>query len=182
MKKVYDYEVLGIDGKKVSLEQYKGKVMLIINSATKCGFTPQYDELVKIYDAYKDKGFDILDFPSNQFHEQAPGSNEEIVSFCQMNFGVTFPVFSKIDVNGENADPLYTFLKSEKGFKGFDPGHPIGQRLEVLLEKEIPNFRETSDIKWNFTKFLIDREGNVVERFEPTYDMAKVEERIKELL
>lgn len=182
MKKVYDFEVLAIDGKKVSLEEYRGKVMLIINSATKCGFTPQYDELQKLYEKYSDKDFVILDFPCNQFNNQAPGSNEEIVSFCEMNFGVTFPIFSKIDVNGDNADPLYNFLKSEKGFEGFNPEHPIAAKLEGILEKAIPFFRKTPDIKWNFTKFLIDREGNVVRRFEPTHNMTDVEEKIKELL
>lgn len=182
MKKVYDFEILAVDGKKVSLEEYKGKVLLIINSATKCGFTPQYDELQKLYEKYKDEGFVILDFPCNQFKEQAPGSNEEIVSFCQMNFGVEFPIFSKIEVNGENADPLYKFLKSQKSFEGLHPEHPITARLEPILETIDPNYKNTPDIKWNFTKFLIDREGNVVRRFEPTHNMADVEEKIKELL
>lgn len=182
MKKVYDFEVLGIDGKKVSLEEYKGKVMLIVNSATKCGFTPQYDDLQKIYEKYKDNNFVILDFPCNQFNDQAPGTNDEIASFCQMNFGVAYPIFAKIDVNGENADPLYTFLKSEKGFEGFNPEHPVAAKLEGIIEKVIPFFRKTPDIKWNFTKFLIDKEGNVVRRFEPTHSMANVEEKIKELL
>lgn len=182
MKKVYDFEVLGMDGKKVSLEDYKGKVMLIVNSATKCGFTPQYDDLEKLYEKYSDKGFVILDFPCNQFKEQAPGSNEEIASFCQMNFGVSYPMFSKIDVNGENQDPLYEFLKKEQPFRGLDPKHPKTPILEGIIVNIDPNFRETSDIKWNFTKFLIDREGNVVGRFEPTHDMKDVEEKIKELL
>lgn len=182
MKKIYDFEVLGIDGKKVSLEDYKGKVVLIVNSATKCGFTPQYDDLEKIYEKFKEDGFVILDFPCNQFNEQAPGSNEEIVNFCQANFGVSYPIFSKIDVNGENADPLYKFLKSEKSFEGFNPEHPIAARLESIIEQKDPDFRNNSNIKWNFTKFLVDRDGNVVRRFEPTHDMTDVEEKIKALL
>lgn len=182
MKKVYDFEVLGMDGKKVSLEDYKGKLMLIVNSATKCGFTPQYDDLEKLYENYKDKGFVVLDFPCNQFNEQAPGSNEEIVSFCQMNFGVSYPMFSKIDVNGENEDPLYTFLKKEQPFVRLNPEHPSTPKLESIIGEKDPDFRNNSNIKWNFTKFLIDREGNVVKRFEPTHNMADVEKEIKELL
>lgn len=182
MKKVYDFEVLGIDGKNASLEEYKGKVMLIVNSATKCGFTPQYDDLEKLYEKFNDKGFVVLDFPCNQFNEQAPGSNEEIVSFCQMNFGVSYPMFSKIDVNGENEDPLYTFLKQEQPFVRLNPEHPSTPKLESIIGEKDPDFRNNSNIKWNFTKFLIDREGNVIRRFEPTHNMADVEEKIKELL
>ncbi len=182
MKKIYDFEVLGIDGKKVSLEEYKGKVILIVNSATKCGFTPQYDDLEKLYEKFNDKGFVVLDFPCNQFNEQAPGSNEEIVSFCQMNFGVSYPMFSKIDVNGENEDPLYTFLKKEQPFVRLNPEHPSTPKLESIIGEKDPDFRNNSNIKWNFTKFLIDREGNVIRRFEPTHNMADVEEKIKELL
>jgi glutathione peroxidase len=182
MKKLYDFEVLGMEGKKISLGDYKGKVMLIVNSATKCGFTPQYNDLEKLYEKYNEKGFVVLDFPCNQFNEQAPGSNEEIVTFCQMNFGVSYPMFSKIDVNGENEDPLYTFLKKEQPFNGLNPEHPIAQRLESIIEERDPDFRNNSNIKWNFTKFLVDKEGNVVSRFEPTHDMNDVEEKIKELL
>ncbi len=182
MKKLYDFEVLGMDSKKVSLEDYKGKVMLIVNSATKCGFTPQYDDLEKLYEKYNEEGFVVLDFPCNQFNEQAPGSNEEIVSFCQMNFGVSYPMFSKIDVNGENEDPLYTFLKKEQPFVRLNPEHPSTTRLESIIEEKDPDFRNNSNIKWNFTKFLVDREGNVIRRFEPTHDMKDVEEKIKELL
>ncbi len=182
MKKIYDFEVLGIDGKKVSLEEYKGKIMLIVNSATECGFTPQYSDLEKLYEKYNNEGFVILDFPCNQFKNQAPGTNEEIVNFCESKFGIQYPIFSKIDVNGENADPLYEFLKKEQSFRGLNPEHPITSKLESILEEIAPDFRNTSDIKWNFTKFLIDREGNVVRRFEPTHDMNDVEEKIKELL
>lgn len=155
---IYDFIVKDIEGNDCSLSKYKGKVLLIVNTATRCGFTPQYEELEELYKKYKDQGLEILDFPCNQFGEQAPESNEEIASFCSLNFGVTFDQFAKIDVNGPNEDPLYTYLKEEK------PG---------LLSK---------DIKWNFTKFLIDRQGNVVKRFAPKTSPKKIEEDIVALL
>ena len=159
-----------------------GKVILIINSATECGFTPQYDVLQDLFEKYSDEGFVVLDFPCNQFANQAPGSDEEIVSFCDSTYGITFPIFSKIEVNGSNESPLYTYLKSQKGFAGFDPEHPLTPMLESSLERTDPDYKENSDIKWNFTKFLIDRQGKVVERFEPTTDMLLVEDRIVSLL
>lgn len=155
---IYDYKVKDAKGEEVSLGDYKGKVLLIVNTATGCGFTPQYDGLEKLYADYNEKGFEILDFPCNQFGNQAPGTEEEIVSFCQLKFGTTFKQFAKIEVNGENESPLYTYLKSQK--KG------IGG----------------SKIKWNFTKFLVDREGNVVDRFGSATTPAKIESKIKELL
>lgn len=179
---IYDFDVKGQNEEIVSLEKYRGKVLLIINSATECGFTPQYDTLQSIYEKYNDKDFAILDFPCNQFGNQAPGGDKEIVSFCDLRYGITFPIFSKIEVNGENAEPLYKYLVEQKGFKGFDAEHPITAILENMLEGINPNFKNEPDIKWNFTKFLIDREGNVVERFEPTYNMQSVEENIKENL
>lgn len=155
---LYDYKVSAQDGKEVSLSEYQGKVLLIVNTATGCGFTPQYDGLQDLYEKYRDKGFEILDFPCNQFAGQAPGDDEEIHSFCTGRFGITFPQFSKIDVNGEKEAPLYTFLKAqEKGVMG-------------------------SKIKWNFTKFLVDRNGNVVGRFAPTVTPQKLDEKVKELL
>ena len=155
---IYDFKVKDAKGEEVSLSDYKGKVLLIVNTATGCGFTPQYDGLEKLYAEYNEKGFEILDFPCNQFGNQAPGTEEEIVSFCQLKFGTTFKQFAKIEVNGENEESLYTYLKSQK--KG------IGG----------------SKIKWNFTKFLVDREGNVVDRFGSTTTPAKIESKIKELL
>ncbi|MBR2109376.1 MAG: glutathione peroxidase [Ruminococcus sp.] len=155
---IYDFKVKDAKGEEVSLSDYKGKVLLIVNTATGCGFTPQYDGLEKLYAEYNEKGFEILDFPCNQFGNQAPGTEEEIVSFCQLKFGTTFKQFAKIEVNGENEAPLYTYLKSQK--KG------IGG----------------SKIKWNFTKFLVDREGNVVDRFGSATTPAKIENKIKELL
>lgn len=179
---IYNFNVLDGNGEKVSLSDYEGKVLLIINSATECGFTPQYDGLQNLYEKYADQGFVILDFPCNQFGNQAPGTNEEIATFCDSKYGVTFPIFSKIDVNGENTDPLFQYLKEQKTFLGFDPDHELTSVLEGIIEKVDPDFRTNSNIKWNFTKFLIDRSGNVVERFEPTTDLGYVEERLKELL
>lgn len=178
----YDYEVNDIKEEKVSLEKYKGQVVLVINSATKCGFTPQYDELQDLYEKYKDQGFIILDFPCNQFGGQAPGSNEEILNFCDAKFGITFPMFSKIEVNGDNAHPLYKYLKSQKGFAGFDEGHELTPVLKKMMSEADPNYENDPSIKWNFTKFLIDRDGNVTERFEPTEAIYVIEDKIKELI
>ena len=154
----YDYTVKGRAGEDVSLSDYKGKVLLVVNTATGCGFTPQYEGLQKLYDTHKDKGFEVLDFPCNQFANQAPGSDAEIQSFCTLNYGTTFPRFSKVDVNGKNASDLFKFLKKQKG---------------SLLG---------SSIKWNFTKFLVDREGNVVKRFAPTDTPESIESDIVALL
>lgn len=142
--------------------------MLIVNTATACGFTPQYAELEALYEAYAEKGFVILDFPCNQFGAQAPGTDEEIHSFCTLNFNTKFARFRKIEVNGENEQPLYTFLKSQKGFAGFDLAHPLTKILDDMFSKADADYAKKPDIKWNFTKFLVDRQGNVVERFEPT--------------
>jgi glutathione peroxidase len=169
-------------GQDISLESYKGHVLLIVNTATRCGFTPQYTELENLYADYESKGFTVLDFPCNQFGEQAPGTDAEIHEFCTANYNIKFPQFSKIDVNGENASPLFTYLKAQKGFEGLDPDNKLTPLLEKMFDQKDPKWRENSDIKWNFTKFLIDRNGNVVARFEPTHDMADVEKQIKELL
>lgn len=179
---VHDFTVKTRDGGDKSLSDYSGKVLLIVNTATACGFTPQYADLQVIYEALADKGLEILDFPCNQFGNQAPGSDDEIHTFCTGRFGVTFPQFSKIDVNGDEAIPLYRYLVNEKGFGGFDPAHQLTAVLEKKFEESNPNFRNEPDIKWNFTKFLVDRNGNVVARFEPTADMGLVKEKIEELL
>ena len=154
----YDHTVKDMQGNPVSLRTYEGKVLLIVNTATGCGFTPQYEGLEKLYKTYAQQGFEILDFPCNQFGSQAPGSNEEIHQFCTLKYDVSFPQFSKIDVNGPNEDPLYTYLKEQK--KGM-----LGNA-----------------IKWNFTKFLVDRSGKVVGRFAPTDTPEKLEARIKAIL
>ena len=178
---IYEYNVKDTEGNDVSLSEYEGKVLLIVNSATECGFTPQYNELTEIYNEFKDDGFVILDFPCNQFGGQAPGTDDEIHEFCTMHFNTTFPQMKKADVNGENELPLYTYLKSQKGFEGFDE-HPYKALLEKMFSDADPDWDKKPDIKWNFTKFIIDREGNVVARFEPTADMADVEACVKALL
>lgn len=179
---VYDFEVKDDQGNTVSLKDYEGKVLLIVNSATECGFTPQYNQLTDIYNEFKDQGFVILDFPCNQFGGQAPGTTQEIKETCRLKFLVEYPIFDKIEVNGDNEIPLYTYLKDEKGFEGFDKEHELTPVIEDVVSKIDPDYENNSDIKWNFTKFLIDRDGNVVERFEPTKDLDVVRERIKDLL
>lgn len=177
---IYDFTVKDAEGNDVSLKEYENKVLLIVNSATKCGFTPQYNELTEIYNEFKDDGFIILDFPCNQFGKQAPGTGAEIKETCRLKFLVEYPIFEKIDVNGDNEDPLYTYLKSEQGFKGLT-GEGAG-KLKMMLKLKDRHYEDSDDIKWNFTKFLVDREGNVVQRFEPTEDLNDVKEKVKELL
>ena len=164
---VYDFQVKTQNGSEKALSDYRGKVLLIVNTATACGFTPQYKELQELYEAYKDKGLEILDFPCNQFGEQAPGSNEEIYSFCTGRFGITFPQFAKVDVNGEQAIPLYRWLTENTKFEGFGIS-PMGMMLAGVVKKTDKDYKSNGKIKWNFTKFLIDRSGEIVARFEPT--------------
>ena len=178
---IYDYKLTTGTGDVIDLADYKGKVILIVNTATGCGFTSQYSELAQWYNDYHDKGLESLDIPCNQFGAQAPGSDEEIHEFCTMHFNTTFPQMKKSDVNGENELPLYTYLKSQKGFEGFGE-HEYKALLEKMFSEADPDWASKPDIKWNFTKFIIDREGNVVARFEPTADMAEVGECIKALL
>ena len=179
---VYDFNVKNDEGKEVSLSNYKGKVMLIVNTATRCGFTPQYKELEELYHKYSQSGLEILDFPCNQFGQQAPGSIEEIHNFCTANFNIHFPQFDKIDVNGDNAHPLFTYLKSKQAFGGFDLNERLGKLLDDMMRKKDPEFDKNPDIKWNFTKFIVDRDGNVIKRFEPTDKMADVEMEIAKAL
>ncbi|MCR4726319.1 MAG: glutathione peroxidase [Clostridia bacterium] len=181
MKTVYDFIVKDRKGNDVNLSDYKGKVLLIVNTATGCGFTPHYEPLEAMYKDKKDQGFEILDFPCNQFADQAPGSDEEIHSFCTMKFGTDFPRFQKIDVNGETADPLFAFLASEKPFEGFGKG--VGSFfLKKFADRNNKKYGDKAYVKWNFTKFLVDREGRVVARFEPTADMKEVEKAVAALL
>ena len=172
---VYDFTVKDDAGKDVSLAEYKGKVLLIVNTATRCGFTPQYKELEALYEKYAKDGFEILDFPCNQFGEQAPGSIQEIHQFCTANFDIQFPQFDKIDVNGANEHPLYTFLKSQKGFGGFDTTDQRGKFMDEMMRKQDADYDKKSDIKWNFTKFLISSDGRVLKRYEPTDKMSTIE-------
>ena len=179
---VYDFTAKTKRGEDKSLADYKGNVLLIVNTASKCGFTYQYDELQKLYDAYKDKGFFVLGFPCNQFAGQEPGTNDEVQQFCKLNYGVTFPIFAKGDVRGENAQPLFKFLTAQKKFEGFDMNHPVAKPLLDALQKNFPEFLEGDGIKWNFTKFLIDKNGDVVARFEPTTNPADIAKDIENLL
>ena len=180
--KIYQFDVTDNQGNVQSMAQYQGKVLLIVNTATACGFTPQYDELESLYETYRSRGLEILDFPCNQFGAQAPGTDDEIQEFCTLKFNTQFARFRKIEVNGENADPLYTWLKSQQGFAGFDPAHPLTNILHEMFSKADPDYATKSDIKWNFTKFLIDKQGNVVGRFEPTATQAVLAPAIEKLL
>ena len=177
---IYDFSVKTQDGGEVSLSDYKGKVILVVNTATGCGFTPQYDELQDIYDEFNGAGLEILDFPCNQFGEQAPGDDEEIHSFCMGRYGITFPQFSKVDVNGENAIPLFKWLTENTKFEGFGMS-PMGMMMSGVVKKMDKDYKNNGNVKWNFTKFLIDRNGEIVARFEPT-DMKKLKEKIEECL
>lgn len=172
---IYDIKVKDDAGEDVSLADYKGKVLLIVNTATRCGFTPQYKELEALYEKYHTEGLEILDFPCNQFGEQAPGSIQEIHQFCAANFNIQFPQFDKIDVNGPEESPLFTYLKAQKGFNGFDLTDQTGKFMDNMLRKKDADYDKKPDIKWNFTKFLVSRNGNVVKRYEPTDKMADIE-------
>ena len=178
---IYDYTLLDRKGNEVSLRQYEGRVLLIVNTATGCGFTPQYEELESMYEKYHDQGLEIIDIPCNQFAGQTPGTDEEIHEFCQLRYHTRFQQMKKSDVNGENELPLYTFLKSQQGFKGFGKGVKA-MAMGAMLSRIDKKYKENPDIKWNFTKFLVDRSGNVVDRFEPTEDMAVVEQKTAALL
>lgn len=182
MKTVYDFSVKDRKGKYVSLKEYANEVLLIVNTATKCGFTPQYEELEKLYEKYHSQGFEILDFPCNQFGQQAPGTDESIHNFCKLTYGTEFPRFKKLKVNGEDADPLYKFLQQQKSFAGWDESHPLTPVLEKLLSEADPDYKQKADIKWNFTKFLINKKGMVVARFEPTESIENISKQIEELL
>ena len=177
---IYDFEATDSDGNVQSLQQYEGKVLLIVNSATKCGFTPQYTELNEIYGEFNSEGFEILDFPCNQFGGQAPGTTEEITEVCRSKWLVPYTIFEKIDVNGENAHPLYEYLKNEQPFT--DIKGKGATALKLMLKAKDRHYKDSNDIKWNFTKFLVDRQGNVVRRFEPTEDLGDVKEAVRALL
>ncbi|MBQ9665805.1 MAG: glutathione peroxidase [Bacteroidaceae bacterium] len=181
-KSIYGISVKDDAGKDVSLSTYKGKVLLIVNTATKCGFTPQYTELENLYEKYREQGFEILDFPCNQFGEQAPGSIAEIHQFCTANFNIQFPQFDKIDVNGDNESPLFTFLKSKKGFGGFDMEDKLGPLLDNMMRKQDADYDKNPSIKWNFTKFLVDKKGKVIQRYEPTDKISDIDKKVAELL
>ena len=176
----FDFVVKAQDGSDVALSSFQGKVLLIVNTATGCGFTPQYTELQELYEQFKDQGFEILDFPCNQFGEQTPGTDEEVHDFCTGRYGITFPQYSKIDVNGENAIPLYQWITANTTFAGFDG--PMGLILRPIVKKMDKDYKNNGNIKWNFTKILVDRSGEIVARYEPTAAMKKIRAKLQEVL
>ena len=182
MENIYNFKALSNRGKEVDFADYKGKVLVIVNTASKCGFTPQYDGLEALYQKYKDKGLVIIGFPCDQFGHQEPGTDEQIEEFCRLNHGVTFPLMSKIEVNGANAHPIFKWLKSQAGFAGFDPSHKLTKILDEMLRKQDPDFEKNPDIKWNFTKFIISRDGSQVVRFEPTSEPKELAACIEKML
>ena len=177
----YDFTLKDGKGEELSLEQFRGKVVLVVNTATGCGFTPHYKPMEELYEKLHDKGFEILDIPCNQFAGQTPGTDEEIHEFCTLHYNTQFAQMKKSDVNGENELPLYTWLKQQKGFEGFGRG-AAAVAMNAMLKLRDKDYKTNPDIKWNFTKFLIDREGNVAARFEPTADMKKVAKTVEELV
>ena len=175
---IYNYTMMDIDGEEVSLDSFRGKAVLIVNTASKCGLTPQYEGLEALYKKYKDQGLVILGFPSNQFAEQEPGDNKEVKNFCSMNYGVTFPIFSKTEVRGDNAHPLFKELEEALPHQGFDLSVPFGAKIHGVLSQAFPHILEGNGIKWNFNKYLIDRNGNPVARFEPYVIPSELEDAI----
>ncbi len=181
-RSVYDFAAINLDGAEEKLSKYEGRVLLIVNTATGCGFTPQYSKLEELYERYHKQGMDIIDFPCNQFSNQAPGTSREIHAFCTSRYNTKFPRYAKIDVNGQHESALYSYLKSKRGFKGFDLSTLDGQYLDKKVRAEFPDYETSSDIKWNFTKFLVDKKGHVVERYEPTTDMDIIAADIERLI
>lgn len=179
--KLYDFTVKDTDGNDVSLSDYRGKVVMIVNTATGCGFTPQYGELEDLYSYFDGEEFEILAFPCNQFANQAPGTDEEIKSFCSLRYGITYSQFAKVDVNGENAIPLFKWLVQSSKFEGFPAGR--GRlALKMTVWKNDKNYKNNNNIKWNFTKFLINKDGDLVARYEPSEKFDVIRDKISELL
>lgn len=177
----YEQSVTDTKGNEISMKNFEGKVVLVVNTATGCGFTPHYKDLEDMFEKFHDRGLEIVDVPCNQFMGQTPGTDEEIHQFCTLHYNTQFPQMKKSDVNGEGAIPLFKYLKSQKGFEGFGDGK-TAQFMDELLVKIDPDYKNNSEIKWNFTKFLVDRNGNVVARFEPTADMADVAKAVEAIL
>ena len=178
---IYDFSAVKPDGTEISLAEYRGKVLLIVNTATGCGFTPQYEPLQELYEQAADKGLEILAFPCNQFGAQAPGSDEEIHTFCTGRFGISFPQFAKVDVRGERATPLFRYLADNTKFEGFGLSL-MGVMMSGIARKMDRDYKKNGEVKGNFTKFLIDRKGRIAARFEPTADMKTVAQKVMELL
>ncbi len=177
----YDLSVTKRDGSELSLKDYEGKVVVVVNTATGCGFTPQYKDLENLYEKYHEKGLEIIDVPCNQFANQTPGTDDEVHEFCTLKYNTQFDQMKKADVNGENAISLFQYLKNEKGFEGFGKG-ASALAMSAMMKKIDKNYKENPDIKWNFTKFVVDRSGNVVARFEPTINMKELEKCVAELI
>lgn len=178
MAKIYDFKTVTSHGNDYDFSALEGKVVLIVNTASKCGFTPQFEDLQKIYTQYKDKGLEIVGFPSGDFADQELENGSAAEEFCKLNYGVTFPIMQKVHVNGAEEEPIFTYLKSQKGFAGWNPAHRLTPVLEDMLGKADPDYKQKPDIKWNFTKFLVGRSGEVVARFEPTADMGDLDKAI----
>ena len=177
----YDQTVTTATGEELSMKDFEGKVVMVVNTATGCGFTPHYKVIEEMYEKYHEKGFEVIDVPCNQFAGQTPGTDEEIHEFCTLKYNTQFPQMKKSDVNGETAIPLFKYLKEQKGFEGFGKG-PRALAMSALLKKMDKGYKNNSEIKWNFTKFVIDREGNVVARFEPTVKMETIDKFVEGLL
>ncbi|MCR5674664.1 MAG: glutathione peroxidase [Lachnospiraceae bacterium] len=177
----YDLSVTAATGEEISMKDYAGKVVLIVNTATGCGFTPHYKDIEDMYEKYHDRGFEVIDVPCNQFAGQTPGTDDEIHEFCTLRYNTQFPQMKKSDVNGETAIPLFRYLKSQKGFAGFGKG-PKALAMSAMLRGIDKDYKNNPEIKWNFTKFVVDRGGTVVARFEPTAKMEDVEKCVTELL
>ena len=177
----YDQSIMAANGDMVSMKDFEGKVVLVVNTATGCGFTPHYKDIESMYEEFHDKGFEVVDVPCNQFAGQTPGTDEEIHEFCTLKYKTQFPQMKKTDVNGENATPLFKYLKEQKGFEGFGKG-PTAMAMSAMLSKIDKDYKNNPEIKWNFTKFVIDRQGNVVARFEPTAKMSEVAKCVESLI
>ncbi|MCQ2198393.1 MAG: glutathione peroxidase [Paludibacteraceae bacterium] len=179
---VYDFTVRDNKGNDTPLSKYKGKVLLVVNTATHCGHTPQYKELEELYESYKDKGFEILDFPCNQFGAQAPGTDEEIEQFCTTNYNTKFPRFTKVEVNGENEAPLFSYLKDKKNYVRVKPKNKLISIKDIVLVESEAEANEKPDIYWNFTKFLVNKKGQVIARFESAARTESLAPAIEALL
>lgn len=179
---MFDLHLEDLDGNSVSMADFKGKVLLVVNTASKCGFTPQYEDLQRLYDRFSDKGLEIIGFPCNQFKEQENGNASEIKDFCQLNYGVTFPIMAKTDVRGANAHPVFEYLTEKAPFEGFDTSNAMGKILAQITETEYPQFLKDNSIKWNFTKFLVSKDGQMIKRYEPTVSPMDMESEIELLL
>lgn len=180
--KIYDFKAESIDGENISLGDYKGKVLLIVNTASKCGFTPQYEDLQKLYEKYREQGLEILGFPCNQFNAQEPGTSEDTKAFCSLNYGVSFPLFEKVEVNGVDSHPIFKYLKESAPYNGMDMTNMTNKIIDSILNEKYPEFNMGNAIRWNFTKFLVDKAGNVIERFESSFEPLDLGSHIESLL